>query len=270
MPDITVAADEAAATELVHDAEATLGNFSQSSTGSLGPFNTHCNASGYFSGGKVDLIPASQTIRVINCELHYKLSFTISINLNNILPTFCLPQVCFTIKIFKKKFTFCTPKICITWPTISLTVPVTDVARFTADFRLNVYQAGSVWHVDGVLLGMPNLQLGQTASAILVAIGLALGAVLWPIPFIGPFLAVAVAGILAAIGILGVTGWLGPVLSALVGNLTLPLYRHSRIFPAFPPDPPKYLQPVNVIIERVTAHIAGSDKDELVVGVEYS
>ena len=54
MPDILVAADEPAATELLHDAETTLGTLTRSGSGSLGPFNANWSASAFLAGGAVD------------------------------------------------------------------------------------------------------------------------------------------------------------------------------------------------------------------------
>lgn len=98
MPDILVAADEPAATELLHDAEATLGTLTRSGSGSLGPFTANWSASAFLAGGTVDLI-VPNVIRVANCELHYSLHFSFSFDLSNILPDFCLPQIVFTFRL---------------------------------------------------------------------------------------------------------------------------------------------------------------------------
>lgn len=270
MPDITVAADEVAATELVQDAEATLGAISRSGSGNLGPFNTHWSASTFFSGGRVDLIPPN-VIRIENCELHYQLNFSLSLNLNNVLPTFCLPQVCITIKIFKKKITICTPKVCISWPTITIPFGHSDIVRFTSDFTLRTRPVGANWEIDAVIVGFPNLQIGPAAAAILAALGLATAAVLAPIPFIGPFLAVGVAAITAAVGIAGVTGLLGPILSVFVAGLTFNLYKQPKVFTVLPATPPVQLNPaVTINLERVSASVVGSNEDELVFAFEIS
>src|SRR5437868_527115 len=131
MADITMAADEFAATKLVHDAEAALGTKSASGSGNLGPFTASWSASASFSGGAVHLKPPA-VIEIATCQFHYKLGFGLSIDLNVFLPHFCLPRVCVHIPF---DGTLCTPNICIDWPTISLpTVNYADVLNFTADF----------------------------------------------------------------------------------------------------------------------------------------
>src|SRR5260370_10199398 len=90
-------------------------------------------------------------------------------------------------------------------------------------------------------------QLSPAAAAILILIGQGLALVLAPIPFIGPFLALAVVAITAAIGIAGVTGFLGPILTPFVSGLTFTVYKHpkvSEVLPAsLPLDPPLDLHP---------------------------
>src|SRR3954452_23550482 len=118
MADITVAADETAATELVHDAETTLGTISRSGSGSLGPFTASWSASASFSGGVIDLITPN-VIRITDCQMNYSLSFDFSFDLSSILPDFCLPQICIPIPFIGD---ICTPEICVDWPTISIPV----------------------------------------------------------------------------------------------------------------------------------------------------
>jgi len=85
---------------------------------------------------------------------------------------------------------------------------------------LNAHLSGATWLVDVVIVGIPALDLSTAAVAILAAIGAALTPILLAIPFIGPFLALAVDVILAAIGIAGLLGFLGPLLTPFVSGLT--------------------------------------------------
>ena len=147
----------------------------------------------------MDLI-APNVIRIANCDLNYSLSFTFSFDLSDILPDFCLPQICVDIPFIGE---VCTPRICIDWPTISIPVSHSGTLNFTADFKLNVHQSAGDWLVDLVIVGVPFLQFGPQAALILAAIGAAASLALLAIPFIGPFLALAVAAIIAAIGIAG-------------------------------------------------------------------
>lgn len=265
MADITVAADEVAASELLHDAQATLGVLSRSGSGSLGPFTANWSASAFLAGGTVDLIPPN-VIRIADCELHYSLHFDFSFDLSSILPDFCLPQICIRIPFIGR---VCTPRICIDWPTITIPVNFSDVVRFTADFTLNAHLSGSDWLIDVVIVGVPSLFITPAAAAILVALGAAAAAVLAIIPFIGPFLAGAVVVITAAIGIAGVTGLLGPILSLFVSGLTFTIYRQPRVFnvlgASLPLDPA-----VNINLDAIAASVSSTDEDELLVTVDIS
>ena len=265
MPDILVAADEAAATELLHDAETTLGTLSRSGSRSLGPFNVSWSASAFLAGGAVDLI-VPNVIRISNCELHYNLHFAFSFDLSNIIPDFCLPQICVHIPFIGN---VCTPRICVNWPTITIPVNFSDVVRFTADFTLNAHLSGSNWLIDAVIVGIPNLQISVAAAAILAALGVAAGAILLGIPFIGPFLAGAVVAITTAIGIAGITGLLGPILSLFVSGLSFNIYRQPRVFNVLPASLP--LDPaVNINLNSIAASVSHTNEDELLIAVEIS
>ena len=265
MPDILVAADEAAATELLHDAETALGTRTRSGSGSLGPFNVNWSASAFLAGGAVDLI-APNVIRIANCELHYSLHFSFSFDLSNIIPDFCLPQICIHIPFIG---TICTPKICVNWPTITIPVNFSDVVKFTADFTLDAHLLGSNWLIDAVIVGIPNLQISVAAAAILAALGVAAAAALAVIPFIGPFLAGAVVAITAAIGIAGITGLLGPILSFFVAGLRFNIYKQPRIFNVLPASLP--LDPaVNISLNSLAASVSHTNEDELLIAVEIS
>lgn len=264
MPDITVAGDETAATQLVHDAEATLGVIGKSGSGSLGPFTASWSASVSFSNGTVDLNPPN-IIRITDCQMHYSLAFSFSFDLSSILPDFCLPQIC----IPTPWGDICTPKICVNWPTITIPVSYSDTLAFTADFALNPHLSGPNWLIDIVILGIPFLQISPAAAAILAAIGLAAAAILAPIPFIGLFLAGAVLAITAAIGIAGITGLLGPILTLFVSGLTFTVYKQPKVFPVLPVAGP--VDPaVNINLDAITASVVRTDEDELVVGVDIS
>lgn len=260
MPDITVAADESAATTLLHDAETTLGTQSNSGTGSLGPFSASWNASVSFSNGSVTLTPPN-VIELANCQMHYSLGFSFSIDLNAILPEFCLPQICI--------WGICTPSFCIPWPTISVPVSYSDSLSFTADFSLNPHLSAGFWLVDVVIDGIPALDLSPAAAAILTAIGAAAAPLLALVPFIGPFLVLAVPAILATIGIAGVTGLLGPILTPFVSGLTFTVYRQPQLFQVLPALLP--LDPaVDITLNTITAAVVGSDKNELVLTAAIS
>jgi hypothetical protein len=264
MADITVAADQAAATKLLHDAETALGTQSTSGGGSLGPFAAAWSASVSFSGGAIDLIPPN-VIQITDCHFNYSLGFTFSVDLNSFLPHFCLPQVCIPTPFGD----ICTPKICLSWPTITVPVNYSDTILFTADFTLNTHLSGTTWLVDVVIVGIPDLQLSVAAAAILAAIGAAVTPILLAVPFIGPFLAIAVDAILAAVGIAGITGLLGPLLTPFVAGLTFNIYKHAKVFEVLPNTSP--IDPaVDINLDLIEAAVLASDKNELVLSANIS
>jgi len=267
MPDIIVAADETAATKLIHDAETTLGTISAPpGSGTLGPFSATWSADASFSGGAVDLI-APNIIRIANCQFHYHVSFGFSIDLNSFLPHFCLPQVCVRIPFIGR---VCTPRICISWPTIPLpTINYSDLINFTADFTLNVQLVSGVWKVDVVIVGIPFLQLSPAATAILALIGGTVAAAVAWVPFIGPLLAGLVIAVTAAIGIAGLTGFLGPLLTPFVSGLSFNIYSQPQVFEALPAAGP--IDPaVNINLDLITASVQSTDEDELVLTADIS
>lgn len=266
MPDILLAADETAATQLVADAQATLGTIGDSGSGSLGPFDANWSANVNFTGGTVDLL-TPDIVRLADVNMNFSLSFSFSIDLSDILPDFCLPQVCISIPFIGE---VCTPEICVDWPTIGpIPINYSDTLKFTSDFRLVTQLDGAEWVISIEIVGIPNLQFGPIAAAILVLLGAAITPFLLVVPFIGPFLAIAVNGILALIGIAGLTGFLGPILSLFVSGLTFEIYRQPQLFEVLPASLPLDPQ-VAFIIDNMAAEVRSSDEDELVVTVEIS
>lgn len=260
MSDIIAAADTTAATKLLHDAETTLGTLSRMGSGSLGPFTASYSAAVSFSGGTVNLIPPN-VIELADCHLNYSVGLNFSIDLNSFLPHFCLPRVCF--------FGICTPKICISWPTVSVPFSFSDTVTFTGDFTLVAHLAGPTWLVDVVIVGVPLLQFGATTAAILAALGIAIAAAVAWVPFIGPFLAAAVLVIIAAIGVAGLTGLLGAILTPFVSGLTFNIYQQPKLFPALSASGP--IDPeVDVTIAALGAAVQATDKNELVLSADIA
>lgn len=263
--DITAAVDEAAADQLLDTAINSIILPPASGTSSLGPFIASYNASASLAPGDVDLI-APGTIRITDLRLDWNLGFSFGIDLSSFLPDFCLPQVCIDIPCVGR---VCTPRICIDWPTVTVPVSFSDFVLVTADFGISITQSGGVWKVEAVVQGTPNIQFGLVTAGLLAAISLAITPVLLAVPFIGPFLAIAVNAIILAIGIVGVTGLLGPILSPFVSGLRLPLYSQPVNFQALaaagPTDPAVF-----VTIDDVRAEITSTDEDELVLTIDIS
>jgi len=140
---------------------------------------------------------------------------------------------------------------------------------FTADFRPIIFRNGVEWVIDIEIVGVPNLALSAAATAILTLIGVALGAALAAIPFIGPFLALVTTAILAAIGVAGLLGWLGAILTPFVSGRRFEIYRQNQVFEMLPAAGP--LDPaVTVLIDNLAAVIRATDEDELVIAADIS
>lgn len=255
MSDIIAAADQSAATTLLHDAEITLGTLSKSGGGSFGPFVSNYSANVSFSGGAVDLIPPN-VIQLSNCNVNYSLNLSFGLDLNDFLPNFCLPQVCI--------FGWCTPKICVSWPTVTIPISFGDSLTITGDFTVAAMLSGPNWLVNVTIQGVPLLQFGAGTAALLLAIGAAVTAAVGWVPFIGPFLALLADAVIAAIGIAGVTGLLGDIITPFISGLTFTVYSQPKLFPVLPASGPNDPE-VDVTITALGAAVQATDKNELVL-----
>ena len=265
MAEITAAIDEDAAHLLFGQLLAQVPPLGGSGSGSLGPFTASYSITITFAGGAVDLIPPG-TVRIADFAARWNLGLVLKVDIGDILPEFCLPRVCVDIPCIGR---VCTPRICIDWPAVSIPVSLADFVKVTGDFGLLAQQSGANWEVKVVIQGVPSLQFGPTTAGLLVAIGAAVTPVLLLVPFIGPFLAGAVNLILLSIGIAGLTGFLGPIISPFISGLAFKVYDQPVSFPVLPADGPVD-PPVNVQIDAVNAEVTGAGEDELVVSVDIS
>lgn len=265
MAEIIAAIDETAANSLIDTAIALIPPQSSSGSGSLGPFVANYAVTATLVNGDVDLI-TPDIIRVVDLRVNWSLDLSFGIDLSTILPDFCLPQVCIDIPCVGR---VCTPRICIDWPTITVPVSFSDFVKATGDFRLDISLSGGVWTVQAVIVGVPNLQFGATTALLLAAIGAAVTPILLAIPFIGIFLAIAVDTILALIGIAGLTGLLGPILTPFVSGLKIPVYKQPQLFEVLPAEGP-IDPPVHILIDAVGATVENSGEDELVLTADIS
>jgi hypothetical protein len=265
MAEIVAALDEAGANALLSTAITAFPLPPQAGSGNLGPFVATYSAAAAFVNGSVNLI-APGTVRLQNLRLNWTLNLSFGIDLNRFLPELCLPRVCVNIPCVGR---VCTPRICISWPSIIVPVSLSDFVETTADMGLDISLSGGQWRVQTVLQGVPQLQFGPTTAGLLLLIGAAITPLLLAIPFIGPFLAIAVNAILATIGIAGLTGFLGPILSPFISGLKIPLYSQPQQFPVLPAagaiDPAVF-----VTIDQVLAEVQSSDEDELVLSIDIS
>jgi hypothetical protein len=267
MAEITAALDEAGANTLLAAALVSLPPLSQSGSGNLGPFVASYAVGGTFAAGVVDLI-APGTVRIQNLRFNWTANLSIGIDLSTILPDFCLPQVCVDIPCIGR---VCVPpvRICIDWPTISVPVTLSDFVEATADLGFDVQLSGGTWRVSLVVQNVPQLQFGPTTAALLAVIAAAVTPILLAIPFLGPFLAIAVNAIILAIGVAGLTGLLGPIISPFISGLRIPVYTQPQNFQVVPAAGP--VDPaVFITLDAVSAAVQSTDEDELVLAIDIS
>ena len=265
MSEITAALDEPAANRLFATAIAALPRLNASDSGSLGPFIANYSVTARVQSGLVDLI-APDTIRIADFRLNWNIALSFGFDLSSILPDFTIPPICFDLGPFGE---FCIPEIGINWPEILIPVAFGDFLEATADFTPDVTLDGGRWHITAVVRGVPELSFGPKTALLLQAIGLAATPVLLAVPFLGPFLAIAVNAIMATIGLAGVTGFLGPILTPFVSGLQIPIYDQPQQFPVLPSQGP-FDPKVEIRIDTLAADVRTSDEDELVLTADIS
>lgn len=266
MAEITAALDEGGANKLLDAVIAAIGSQSRSGSEALGPFTAGYAITGTLTSGAVDLIPPD-TIRIADLRLDWSVTLDFAIDLGAILPELCLPQVCVDIPCVGR---VCTPEICIPWPSIHVTVPLSDFAKATVDTRLLITLAAGKWKVEAEVLGVPSLSFGLTTAAMLALIGLAITPFLLAVPFIGPILALAVNLILLAIGVAGLLGFLGAIITPFIAGMKFKLYEQPKLFEVLPAQSavdPK----VDFNIDAIDAVVArNGTEDELVLTAAIS
>jgi hypothetical protein len=262
MADITAAIDEVGAQSLLAAAEL-VPIPPNSDTATAGPFTVNYKATIAFSGGTADLIPPD-TVRLANLRMDFDLDLKIVID----PPEACLPQACVDLPCIGE---VCLPRICIDPPALPpIPVKLKDFVQFTVDCKLVVkLDAMNVWQVYIEIPNVPSLQLGPATQALLAALNAAITPVVAAIPLVGPILVPIVQSALAGIGIGGLTGLLGPMLTPFIQGHKFNVYSQPRVFQVLPPggatDPA-----VNVTIDNVTAAVQGNGEDELVLMIDVS
>jgi hypothetical protein len=265
MPEIIAALDEGGANKLLDTALGVLPPQSKSGSGSLGPFTASYSVTATLVNGDVDLI-VPDIIRIKDLQLNWNIHLDFKIDFADFMPDICIPQVCVKIPCVGR---VCTPAFCIPWPTIPVSIPFGDYVKADADFRLDVTLSGGVWKVEAEVLGIPDLRFGPKTALLLGVIGATVTPLLLVIPIIGPFAALGVNAALLAIGIAGVTGLLGPILTPFITGLKIPIYKQPQMFRVLPAasavDPE-----VRIRIDTLGAAVAGSNEDELVLTADVS
>jgi hypothetical protein len=265
MAEITAAIDEQGANDLFGAAIAALPPMSTSGASNLGPFTVSYSASATVTNGSVDLRPPG-VIRIANLRLDWHVTFSFGVDLNDYLPPLHIPSACVDIPCVGE---VCTPEIDIPWPSITIPVSFGDFVESDIDFTLSISQTGGQWRVEAVVQGVPNLEIGaSTAAALLAAIALELDAIVTPIA--GPFANIVVDAILGAIAIADLTGFLGPILTPFVSGLRIPIYNQPVNFEVLPAESP--VDPaITITIDTLTADVQhNAPEDELVLTADIS
>ncbi|MEO5679389.1 MAG: hypothetical protein ABIS47_06950 [Acidimicrobiales bacterium] len=263
MAEIIAAIDEVGANDLFDTAIGTIGTLSSSGADTLGPFGVGYAVSGSFVNGDVDLI-APDTVKIDHLRFNWNVDLTLSLDLSFL--DFCLPQVCVDIPCVGQ---VCTPTICFSFPTISVTVPLSDFVEVSADLGLAFGLSGGVWKVEVVVQGVSQLQFGPATAGMLLVLGSAVSVAVLAIPILGLIAAPIVAAIFVGIGVAGLTGLLGPIISPFISGLRIPVYsrdQHFQVLPAAGPNDPA----VFITIDDVRARVDSTDEDELVLTAEIS
>ncbi|MEZ5092147.1 hypothetical protein [Nocardioides sp.] len=266
MSEIVAAIDEGAAQQLFDFEVASLGTMATSGASSLGPFAVTYAVTGMLSNGTIDLI-APGTVRVADLRLDWHIDLSFQLDIGDFIPDIHIPQICVHIPCVGD---VCTPKIDIVWPTVSVPVSFGDFVKTTVDLGVAISLVAAIWKVEGVVQGVPNLQFGVATAALLTAIGLAVAAAVGWVPLIGPFVAVLVAAVLAAVGIAGLTGLLGPILTPFISGTRFPITEvpaHFQVLPSAGPFDPA----VFVTVDSLGAEVQHNPpEDELVVLADIS
>jgi hypothetical protein len=261
MSEIVAAIDEGAAQQLFTTEVASLGTQSTSGSSSLGPFGVSYAVSGTLSNGTVDLI-APATIEIADLRLDWHVDLTFMLDIGDFIPDIHIPQICIPIPCVG---TVCTPRIDIVWPTVPIPVSFGDFVKTTVDLGVALSLVAGVWKVEGVVQGVPNLQFGASTAALLAAIGVAVAAAVAWVPLIGPFLALLAVGVTTAIGIAGLTGLLGPLITPFISGTRFPITEVDALFEVLPASGP-FDPAVFVTVESLAAEVQhNAPEDELVV-----
>ena len=263
MAEIIAAIDEVGANDLFDTAVGAVGTLADAGVSTLGPFGVTYAVSGSFVNGNVDLI-APDTVRIDQLRFNWNVDLSLSLDLGFL--DFCLPQACVDIPCVGQ---VCTPTICFEFPTISVPVSLSDFAEVTADLGLAFGLNSGIWTVEVVVQGISQLQFGPATAGMILVIGAVVTAAVLAIPLVGLIAAPIVAAMFVGIGVAGLTGLLGPIISPFISGLRIPVYSQPQNFRVLPPDGPND-PAVFITIDDVRALIDSSDEDELVLVAEIS
>ncbi len=258
MPDLIMAVDQTTLNSLIAAEEKDLQLGPKTLTRNFGPFFVQASTSAKIPQGTLSLFPPN-VFRLNSLELDYHLSLSFGVNLDDILPRLCIPSVCI--------FGFCTPEICTSWGSISVPVSTSGSVTTTADFTTDIYLDNNTnqWKLDIILGTIGQLDLSAQAAALLVVIQTAVEAALLLVPFIGPFLSLAVGIIMAAFDVAALAGFLGDLLTLLLKGTRINIFKHDKVVTMLDASTTGQYPAVKVSLDALSGTVAASDKTELVL-----
>jgi hypothetical protein len=212
------------------------------------------------SNGTIDLI-APATVEIKDLRLDWIINLSFQLDIGDFIPDIHIPQVCIHIPCVGN---VCTPKIDIVWPTVNVPVSFGDFLKTTVDLGVGLSLVAGMWKVEGIVQGVPNLQLGASTAALLAAVGVAVAAAVAWVPLIGPFLAGLALAVVTAVGIAGLTGPRPDHHTVHLGY-AVPITQVPALFQVLPASGP-FDPAVFVTVESLAAEVQHNPpEDELVV-----
>ncbi|TPL79871.1 hypothetical protein FJ950_27030 [Mesorhizobium sp. B2-3-14] len=185
--DATLAVSEAALTALVR--QAVDHPITAHGSGRWGPFEAGYDVNLNVDGGKIVLVDLGQQINLEDVSVWGQVDLRLGLNLGNVLPRICIPPVRYCVHTLWGDI--CTPQACVTWPSISVTVPIPILkVNLSAFFQLAVAQSGDNW--DVILKVFPlslQIDLTPTINAIIDRVREFVHRTLGGIPLIGNLIA---------------------------------------------------------------------------------
>jgi hypothetical protein len=192
--DVTLAVSDAALTGLAR--QALDHPIAAHGAGTWGPFEAGYDVNLNVDGGKIVLVDLGQQVNLEEVSVWGQVNLRLGLNLGNVLPRICIPAQRYCVHT--PWGDVCTPQACVTWPSISVTIPIPILrVNLSAFFQVAVEQSGNNWNV--ILKVYPlsiQIDLTPTINAILDRMKEYVRQVLGGIPLIGDLIAGFIDGII--------------------------------------------------------------------------
>jgi hypothetical protein len=221
------------------------------SSGSWGPFVAGYDVNLNVAGGSITLIDLGPQIRLDGVVVWGVVNLTLGLDLARILPRVCIPpdRVC----IPTPWGDVCTPQVCVSWPTISVTIPVPiPQVGLSANFQVAAQRDGDNW--DVILKVFPFsilFDLSPTVNQIADAVKNVVHDTLGRIPLIGGLIEGLVDAVINA---------LRSILVAVLGAITAFMKQLIILIDLFSPTIPFTVTQIPVR-QRLLATGAPGDRE---------